>query len=130
MPGIFPLNEDKPFLSESEWVILKLLCRPVDALAEADAEELSAACNGQISIKRCRDLIGISRISRLPGLGTWIARFMVEAGLDADMVSSLPAAEIVSRINARARYPICNAATERALAGLQEEWRSTMRGAA
>jgi len=122
LPGAFPLHEDRDFLSESEWVILQLLRRSVESLADADADELSAATGGQISPERCRQLIEIVRIHRLPGLGSWIARLMVEAGLSAEDVRTLPAEELTARINEHAGYPLCNAATTRALASLQAGW--------
>jgi len=124
MPGTFPLHEDRSFLRESEWVILKLLCRPVDSLATADADELSSASGRQISPERCRQLINMVRISNLPGLGTWIARLISEAGLDLEAVLTLPAEDIVYRINAHAGYPICNPATTHAIANLQVSWPS------
>jgi len=120
--GTFPSHEDRNFLRESEWVILKLLCRPVDSLATADAEELSNASGEQLSPKRCRQLINMVRISNLPGLGTWIARLISEAGLDAEAVLTLSAEDIVRRVNAHAGYPICNPATTHAIAGLQASW--------
>ena len=123
LPGAFPLHEDRDFLSESEWVILQLLRRPLESLAEADADELSAATGGQIRPERCRQLIEIVRIHRLPGLGSWIARLMVEAGLTEHEVKSLPADEVTARINDHAGYPLCNPATTRALAALQGSWR-------
>jgi len=122
MPGTFPLHENKDFLRESEWVILKLLCRPVDGLATADADELSKTSGEQLSPERCRQIINIVRISSLPGLGTWIARLLSETGLDEDAVRTLPAEEIVTHVNKHAGYPICNQATEHAIAGLQTSW--------
>jgi hypothetical protein len=122
LPGTFPLHEDRPFLSESEWVILKLLCWPLDSLAGAEAEELMLASGGQISLERCRELIAIVRISRLSGLGSWMARLLVEAGVSEQDVLNLPAEELIARINAHMGYPICNLATCRAIAGLQAEW--------
>ncbi|MDX8401619.1 MAG: hypothetical protein R8K47_03205 [Mariprofundaceae bacterium] len=123
LPGVFPLHEDREFLSESEWVIFRLLCRPIDSLAEADAAELSAATGGQVSIERCEELIRIVRIKALPGLGSWIARLMAEAGLSDTDVRTMPAAEITRRINDKVGYPVCNEATARALAALQLLWR-------
>jgi len=122
MPGTFPLHENRDFLRESEWVILKLLRRPVDSLATADADELSSATGRQISPERCRQLINMVRISNLPGLGTWIARLLDEAGLEAETLSTLPAENIVRRVNTHAGYPICNQATVHAIAGLQASW--------
>jgi len=122
MPGTFPLCEDRDFLRESEWVILKLLCRPVDDLADADADELSCASGGQLSSERCRQLINIVRIAKLPGLGTWIARLMVEAGIDEQMLLALPVEDLIERVNTHAAYPICNQATVYAISSLQASW--------
>jgi len=122
MPGTFPLHEDRNFLRESEWVILKLLCRPVESLATADAEELSNASGEQLSPERCRQIINMVRISNLPGLGTWIARLFSEAELDVEAVLTMSAEDIVRRVNSHAGYPICNPATTHAIAGLQASW--------
>jgi len=124
LPGTFPLHEDKSFLSESEWIILKLLCRPLDSLADADANELAQATGGQLSVDRCNELISIVHISRLPGLGSWVARLMVEAGLNEEDVLNLPAETICERINTQMGYTVCNTATSRALTGLQAGWRN------
>ncbi|RMH59620.1 MAG: hypothetical protein D6678_07490 [Zetaproteobacteria bacterium] len=123
LPGAFPLGEDREFLSESEWVILKLLCRPVATLAEADASELSAATGGQITPERCDELIRIVRIQRLAGLGSWAARLLAEAGFDDEQLLSCEMGEVVARVNASLGYPVFNAATERALVDLQRQWR-------
>ncbi len=123
LPGTFPLHEDKPFLSESEWVILKLLCQPLEGLAKAKADELSQASGGQIPEERCRELIAIARISNLPGLGSWMARLLVESGSSEQDVLHLPAGELIERINTHMGYTICNHATSRAIAELQESWR-------
>lgn len=125
LPGTFPLHEDKPFINESEWVILKLLCRSLDSLAEADADELAQATGGQFTLERCHELISIVRISNLPGLGSWMARLMVEAGLSEQDALSLQADELGERINAHMGYAICNAATSHAIAGLQSQWRNS-----
>ncbi len=125
MPGTFPLHEDKDFLRESEWVILKLLCRPIDHLATANADELSRASGGQLAAERCEQLIEIVRISKLPGLGTWIARLMVESGLNERALLTLPAEDLIDRMNAHTTYPICNRATMHAIAGLQLSWNNT-----
>ncbi|MDT8377034.1 MAG: hypothetical protein RQ867_09925 [Mariprofundaceae bacterium] len=125
LPGAFPLHEDRNFITESEWVILKLLCRPVDGLAESDAEELSRASGGQIRVERADELIRIVEISELPGLGSWIARLMAEAGLNIEQVKSLPAGEIMGLINQRSGYPLCNDATVRALSDLQLQWKGS-----
>ncbi|MDQ6960847.1 MAG: hypothetical protein Q9M27_07405 [Mariprofundaceae bacterium] len=122
MPGTFPLHENRDFLRESEWIILKLLCRPVDSLATADADELSGASGAQLSPERCRQLINMVRISNLPGLGTWIARLMSEAELDVEAVLTLPSDDIVRRVNTHTGYPICNQATMHAITDLQSQW--------
>jgi len=123
LPGAFPLHEDREFLKESEWVILKLLCRPVETLADADAGELSRACGGQIAVARCDELIRTVRIAALDGLGSWIARLLAEAGFSDEDVRTLPAQTLTRRINERAGYPLCNDATTRALATLQQQWK-------
>jgi len=122
MPGTFPLHEDRNFLRESEWVILKLLCRPVDSLATADADELSSASGGQLSPERCQQIINIMRISSLPGLGTWISRLLVEAGLNEEVILTLPAEDLIGCVNEHAGYPICNQATIHAIADFQASW--------
>ncbi len=121
-PGTCPLHENRDFLRESEWIILKLLCRPVESLASADANVLSGASGNQLSPERCRQLINIVRISNLPGLGTWIARLLSEAGLDVKTLRTLSAKNIVRRVNTHAGYPICNQATMHAIADLQGSW--------
>jgi len=123
MPGTFPLDEDRDFLRESEWVILKLLCRPLDSLATADADELSSASGGQLSPERCKQLINIIRISNMSGLGTWIARLMVESGVDEQTLLTMPAEDLTECVNKHAGYPICNQATVHAIANLQTSWK-------
>ena len=123
LPGAFPLHEDRDFISESEWVIFKLLCRPIDSFADVDAEELSQATGGQVSVERCDELIRIVRIKALPELGSWIARLFAEAGMNDTHIRELPASEITTRINTKSGYPLCNEATTRALAALQLKWR-------
>ena len=123
LPGVFPLHENKDFLRESEWVIFKLLCRSLDSLAEDDAESLSAATGGQVSVARCDELIRTIRISQLQGLGSWIARLLAESGLDLNDVRNLPSKEIIQRVNTKLGYPLCNEATVRALADLQLRWK-------
>jgi len=125
LPGAFPLHADKDFITESEWVILKLLCRPVMDVDGTDAEELSLASGGQIKVKRADELIRIVRISKLPGLGTWIARLMGEVDLDIEQVKTLAPEEIMNRINERMGYPLCNDATVRALTDLQLQWKGS-----
>jgi len=123
LPGALPLHEDKDFLRESEWVILKLLCRSLDSLADNDAEELSAASGNQLTIERCKQLISIIRLSKRAGLGSWAARLMVEAGLDEQEIDALNAEKISAKVNLHMGYAIFNPATTRALADLQEKWR-------
>lgn len=123
LPGAFPLHEDKNFLSESEWVILKLLCRPIDSIVDNQAEELSQATGNQITTERCDELIRIVQIQSLPGLGSWIARLMAESGLSKDQVLHQASEDIVQRINQHFGYAICNPATQQALDKLQLQWK-------
>ena len=122
-PGTFPLHEDHNFLTESEWVIFKLLCRPVESFAEDDPEELSVATGNQVTPTRCDELIRIVRIQQLSGIGSWISRIFAEAGLNDSDIRELPAEEITTRVNDKAGYNICNEATTRALAQLQLQWK-------
>ena len=122
LPGVFPLHEDREFLSEREWVCLQLICHSRKTLADADAAALSEATAGQISVERARDIIETARIARLDGLGTWIARLMVQAGLTFEDIQKLPAEELMNRVNTHAGYALCNAATIHALKGLQTVW--------
>jgi len=123
LPGAFPLGEDRDFLSESEWVILKLLCRPVNTLVDADAEELSQETGGQISPARCDELIRTVRIHQLDGLGSWAARLLAGCGFsDTDLLRQ-DVADMVDRVNASLGYPVFNAATMHALEVLQQRWR-------
>lgn len=123
IPGTFPLSEDKSFISESEWVILKLLCRPLESLGDADAEELNQASGNQLSVERCRELIAIVRISRLHGLGSWMARLLVEAGCSEEDVLNGDADALCAQVNSHMGYTICNTATSRAIENLQTAWR-------
>jgi len=122
LPGALPLHEDRDFLRESEWIILKLLCRPLDSLAESEAEEVSAASGGQLTVERCAELIAIVRLNQLPGLGSWAARLLVEASLSEHDVCSLSAEDVCERVNQHTGYAIFNPATTRALAELQKKW--------
>lgn len=122
-PGTFPLHEDRNFLAESEWVIFKLLCRPVDSFAEDDPESLSVATGNQVTPARCDELIRIVRINQLAGIGSWISRIFAQAGLNDSDIRELAAATITDRVNAKAGYNICNEATTRALAQLQLQWK-------
>ncbi len=123
LPGAFPLHEDRDLLSEREFVIFKLLCRPLESLAQEEADALSAATGHQIDPARCDQLIRAVRISKLPGLGSWIARLMAEAGLNAHAVRHEDAAKVIAAIHSHLGYAICNDATIHALARLQREWR-------
>jgi len=123
LPGVFPLHEDRNFISESEWVIFKLLCKPVDSFALEDAEELSTATGNQVTVSRCDELIRTVRITRLDGLGSWISRLIAESGFNDADVRNRDADEIIDGVNRKVRYPICNEATARALHKLQLEWK-------
>jgi hypothetical protein len=125
LPGTFPLHEKRNFLSESEWVIFKLLCRPVESFAQTDAEELSIATGHQVSPERCEELIRIVRIQQLPGLGSWIARLFAETGFSENEIRDLPASQITERLNGKLGYKLCNDATTRALAALQLQWKGS-----
>jgi len=124
-PRSFPLHENKDFLSESEWVIFKLLCRSVDTFATSEAAELSTVTGSQVTPERCDELIRTVRISKMPGLGTWIARLFAQAGLSERDVLKLPSASIAERVNDKLGYPLCNAATTEAIAQLQTQWVET-----
>lgn len=123
LPGAFPLHENRDFLRESEWVIFKLLCRPVESFAETDAEELSAATGHQVSPERCAKLISIVRIQQLSGLGSWISRLFAEAGFNDQQIRDFPAQQITEQLNEKIGYKLCNDATSRALATLQLQWK-------
>jgi len=123
LPGAFPLHADKDFLSESEWVIFKLLCRPAKSFPDNSAEELSHATGAQVSVKRCNELIRIVQINQLSGLGSWIARLMAEAGFNLEKICQNDAADIMHAINEKAGYVICNEATIHALQQLQLQWK-------
>ncbi len=126
LPGVFPLHEDRDFISESEWVIFKLLCRPIESFVDDSAEALSAATGHQVTAKRCDELIRIVRIHSLSGLGSWISRLFAEAGLSDEDVRLLSAEEVTGRVNAKAGYNLCNEATTRALTALQLQWKGEM----
>jgi hypothetical protein len=123
LPGAFPLHVDKNFLAESEWVIFKLLCRPVESFPESTPEELSHATGKQVSNERCDELIRIVQINQLSGLGSWIARLLAETGLNEATVRTDNAAEIMQAVNDKAGYAICNEATVHALNSLQKQWK-------
>lgn len=123
LPSAFPLHADKNFLAESEWVIFKLLCRPIESFPDSTAEELSFATGNQVSVERCDELIRIVQIYTLSGLGSWIARLLAEVGLSETMVRTNNAAELMQTVNNKAGYAICNEATVRALNSLQKQWK-------
>ncbi len=123
LPGVFPLQEDRELLSERERVIFQLLCRPLASFVGEDAEALSRATGDQVPVDRCRQLINAVEIAQLPGLGMWIARLMAEAGLTADAVRGNSPLSVISAVNGRVGYRICNDATIHALEHLQREWR-------
>jgi len=123
LPGVFPLHKDRDFLSESEWVIFKLLCKPVESFADEDAQALSEATGNQVSNERCDELIRMVRISQLQGLGSWIARLLAEAGFSDTDLRNKDASEITGSVNSKAGYNICNEATTRALSALQLQWK-------
>ncbi len=123
LPGVFPLHEDRNYISESEWVIFKLLCKPVDSFSNEKAEALSIATGNQVTVARCDELIRTVRIAQLDGLGSWISRLFAEAGFNDTDVRNRDADEIIDGVNRKVRYPICNEATARALHKLQLEWK-------
>jgi len=123
LPGAFPLHQDKTYISESEWVIWKLLCRPIASLPESTPEELSLATGGQISEARCDELIRIANIATLTGLGTWIAKLLGETAYNVNEVCDKPAKILLDGINKRLGYKLCNEATIRAFEKLQLQWR-------
>jgi len=122
LPGIFPLAENRDFLSEREWTCLRLVCYDQKTIADAAPEELSRATAGQIDITRASVLIQAARIAKLPGLGSWIARLMAESGWSEEDVRSRSATDIMAAINQHVGYAICNRATEHALSDLQARW--------
>lgn len=122
-PEAFPLHEDRPFLSEREWTCLRLICHTGDSIADCDPAELTDATANQIDAHRAGQLVATARMARLPGLGSWMARLLVEAGVHENELTELSADALLARVNAQAGYPICNAATVAALALLQASWR-------
>ncbi len=124
LPGAFPLHENKDFLSEREWVCLRLICHSQETIADADPKELSAATAGQISPDRATQIVNIARIARDYNLGTWFSRLAAEADFDAESLRSTPAEVIMQAINNRAGYIICNQATVHALAAMQAKWQN------
>ncbi|MDQ6989010.1 MAG: hypothetical protein Q9M19_03945 [Mariprofundaceae bacterium] len=123
LPGAFPLHQDKRYISESEWVIWKLLCRPLSSLPENTAEELYHITGSQISVQRCGELIRITNIATLTGIGTWIARLLAECDFDVNEVCDKPAEVLLESINKRLGYALCNQASIRAFEALQLQWR-------
>lgn len=123
-PTAFPLHEKQHYITEREWVIWKLLCRPLSTLPENTPEELSIATGGQISVERCDELIRITNINNLSGIGTWISRLLAQSGFDVNDVCDKPAEELLGKINSRLGYELCNAATIQSFAALQQQWHS------
>jgi len=123
LPGVFPLHADKTFLTESEWVIFKLLCRPVESLKGAQAEALSLATGNQVSVQRCDTLIRTVQIHQLSGLGSWISRLLAEVGCDVQQVREEESQILMHKVNEKAGYKICNDATVQALSQLQLQWK-------
>jgi len=123
LPGVFPLHEDRNYISESEWVIFKLLCKPMDSLTDEMPEELSTATGNQVSVARCEELIRIVRLCQLQGLGSWFSRLLAEAGFNDTDLREKDAGTITDAVNAKAGYNICNEATTRALHALQLQWK-------
>jgi Domain of unknown function (DUF4332) len=124
-PEAFPLDEDRPFLSEREWTCLRLICHNQDSIADSDPRALAEATAQQIDAERAGQLVEIARMARLPGLGTWMARLLVEAGVSMDELTEKSADALLARVNAEVGYPICNAATIAAFSLLQAAWRNT-----
>ena len=122
-PESFPLHENRPFLSEREWTCLRLICHSEDSIADCDGAALAEATANQIDAHRAGQLVAIARMARLPGLGSWMARLLVEAGVRENELTEQSADALLARVNAQAGYPICNAATVAALALLQASWR-------
>jgi len=123
LPGAFPLHQDRDFLAESEWVIFKLLCRPLASFADSNAAELSAATGNQVSPARCDELIRIVRIHQLEGLGSWIARILAQAGLSERDMLNVSADVITDQVNRKLGYRLCNNATVQAISALQRQWK-------
>lgn len=122
-PEAFPLHEDRPFLSEREWTCLRLICHTEDSIADCDPAELARATGDQVDARRADQLVAIARMARLPGLGSWMARLLVEAGVQEAELTESSADDLLARVNAQTGYPICNAATVAAFALLQASWR-------
>ncbi|MDQ6990247.1 MAG: hypothetical protein Q9M11_00760 [Mariprofundaceae bacterium] len=123
LPGVFPLHADKTFISESEWVIFKLLCRPIVSLTEDDAASLSLKTGHQVSVERCDELIRTIQINQLAELGSWISRLLAEVGCNQQQVQDTDAHILMQKINKKAGYKICNDATIQALSHLQLQWK-------
>jgi len=122
LPDVFPLHEDKDFLTGREWVCLRLLCLNMKNLADILPEALSKSTNQQIELSRAQQIVNTAKIARLQGLGTWFSRLVVDAGFEYDDMIKQPAQAITSRINQHLGYPICNAKTAQSLQTLQQQW--------
>jgi hypothetical protein len=121
--GAFPLQENRPFLSEREWTCLRLICHTEDSIADSDPHALAEATAHQIAPARAAQLVEIARMARLPGLGTWMARLLVEAGVTTADLTATSADALLAKVNAQVGYPVCNAATIAAFALLQAAWK-------
>ena len=119
----FPFGENQRFLRADEEVILRLLCISEQDLADMDPAHLHAASGGRIACARADEIVRTARLARLPGLGSWAARLLAEAGLDEADVRRLPAAEIAARVHARYGYRIWNEKAVAQLTALQVRWR-------
>ncbi len=106
-----------------EEVLLRLLCIGEEELAKIAPEELARRAGGQISQARADEIVRTARLARLPGLGSWAARLLAEAGLDEADVRRLDAEELAARVNARFGYPIWNDEAVARLRALQAHWR-------
>jgi hypothetical protein len=123
-PGAFPLAENRPFLSEREWTCLRLICHTEDSIADSDPQALAEATANQIEPARAMQLVEIARMARLPGLGTWMARLLVEAGVTVPDLTEKSADELLAQVNAQVGYPVCDATTIAAFALLQAAWKN------
>ncbi|MDQ6961597.1 MAG: hypothetical protein Q9M28_03575 [Mariprofundaceae bacterium] len=122
LPELFPLHEDKDFLTGREWVCLRLLCLDMRNLADTLPQTLCESTNQQVELARAQEIINIAQIARLEGLGTWISRLMVESGLVFSNIKTMPSSDIANSVNQHLGYPICNQKTIQSLEALQQQW--------
>jgi len=122
LPTIFPLHEDKDFLTGREWVCLRLLCLNMSSLADMKPEKLCESTNQQIELIRAQQIVDIAKTARLQGLGTWFSRLAIDAGISYQEIIQIPAYTTAERINQHLGYPICNKKTIQALQQLQQQW--------